>query len=60
MIKSSKRGIEAIYAYCTVCKWRVHTETVGARSSARYHVKKTGHEVDVYTESRSRIKEVQE
>ena len=55
-------GIEEITAYCAVdgCEWHVENARgfppEKIRASARTHVNQTGHTVDVYVETRYRIK----
>lgn len=53
-VKSYKKGVEERNAYCTECKWSDHT--LKANIKGRNHAQKTGHQVDIYTETRVRIK----
>ena len=56
-VKSYKRGIEEQNAYCQDCDWSCFdTQEGDVKSKARYHSQKTGHKVDVYTETRIIIK----
>lgn len=55
-VTSSSRGVEERNAYCTQCDWS--RDGITADKKARYHASETGHQVDVYTETRRRVKPV--
>lgn len=57
-VKSYKRGIEERTAYCCNCEWE--EDGVTANVKARRHAELKGHQVDVYTENRTRIKPIRE
>jgi len=53
-MRTIKKGIEERNAYCVSCEWSCHT--LDSNRQARKHTLRTGHTVDIYTETWTRTK----
>ena len=57
-VRTIKKGVEDRNAYCRDCNW--NCTGLNSNIKARYHVSKTGHIVDVYTETSTKVRPIKE